>query len=344
MKKEEIRWNLFSKYRSQLFGIAIIWIMLFHIIELKTTRLPRMFIDCYGFLVHGNLGVEIFLLLSGLGLYYSYSKIEEDNIILFYKNRIKRLLMSYIIINGSFFFIQDIIFKKSVVIFLKDISTYSFYSYGNRAVWFIAFIIPLYLIYPFIYKYVLKNKKSLLYISLMIFTIYVLLYILKINYIYEYIKLEIALTRIPVFLAGCYIGKLAYENKIVSTLQKTCILILIIIGLYAFEHKDFSLYTWKAMRLYYFLLGIPFTWMFVILLDFLNSNMINQLLLKAGEVSLELYLSHVAILHTVLSTAIYKNSQYKSLIIFASVFCGAFVISIIVGDVIIPKIRKIMKG
>lgn len=55
-----LHWNILSKYRSELMGIAILWIMAFHMVELKHNKLPAAVADLYGLLFHGYLGVEIF--------------------------------------------------------------------------------------------------------------------------------------------------------------------------------------------------------------------------------------------------------------------------------------------
>lgn len=69
MKKIHILFSLqdISKYRSELMGWAIIWIMMLHFrfIHIK----PLGFLAQYGF-----AGVDIFMLVSGFGLYYSLEK------------------------------------------------------------------------------------------------------------------------------------------------------------------------------------------------------------------------------------------------------------------------------
>ena len=67
--KEKLNWGLLSKYRMELFGVAAIMIMIFHCQVLMV--LPGWFSLINA---HLNSGVEIFLLLSGMGLYYSFSK------------------------------------------------------------------------------------------------------------------------------------------------------------------------------------------------------------------------------------------------------------------------------
>lgn len=299
-----LNWNLLSKYRGQLCGISILWVMLFHLTEIKKNKLPYVLQDLYGFLVHGNLGVEIFLFLSGMGLFYSLKN--SNDITEFYNKRVKKILLPYLLISGTYFFINNILVSNNVTLFLKNITMYSFWAEGNRAVWFICIIVPLYIVYPFLHKYIFEDKKALLWLFLIILLLYVGIYLLKVCDLKAYVKIEIALTRIPVFLSGCYFGKLSYENKELGIWEKVLILFLLIMGLYAFDHKNFSLLTWKLMRIPYFILGIVFPWFFIILLEFINSNRLNKMLCYMGGISLELYLSHVALEFTLIKTNIWK--------------------------------------
>lgn len=58
-----------SKYRSELMGVAMLWVMLFHAYGLK---LGVPLLDQIKALGFG--GVDVFLLLSGMGQYVSLSK------------------------------------------------------------------------------------------------------------------------------------------------------------------------------------------------------------------------------------------------------------------------------
>ncbi len=72
-----------SVYRSELMGWAILWIMMLHFTF--TQIKPFGFIAQYGF-----AGVEIFMLVSGYGLYFSLEK--DSRLLRFYKKRLLRIL------------------------------------------------------------------------------------------------------------------------------------------------------------------------------------------------------------------------------------------------------------
>lgn len=62
-------YGLLSQYRGELMGLAMLWVMLFHAYEL---RFGVFLLDSFKAL--GFAGVDIFLLLSGMGLYVSLSQ------------------------------------------------------------------------------------------------------------------------------------------------------------------------------------------------------------------------------------------------------------------------------
>lgn len=66
-----INLNVFSQYRSALMGFSTILILICHSIEYVGVDKGIM----YHLLVQGNRGVDIFLFLSGIGIFYSLSKI-----------------------------------------------------------------------------------------------------------------------------------------------------------------------------------------------------------------------------------------------------------------------------
>lgn len=72
--------KLLSDYRSCLMGIAIIWIVLFHSgIEAPENIILRAL--WYIFVSFGGgIGVDIFFILSGFGLFFSAEKAKLENV------------------------------------------------------------------------------------------------------------------------------------------------------------------------------------------------------------------------------------------------------------------------
>ena len=95
-----------STYRSELMGWAILWIMMLHFTF--TQIKPLGFLAQYGF-----AGVEIFMFVSGFGLYFSLDK--DNNLFRFYKRRLLRIFPTYYILG---IFASFLLYYDSVITYL----------------------------------------------------------------------------------------------------------------------------------------------------------------------------------------------------------------------------------
>ena len=78
--------NLLFKYRKFLMGFAALWILMTHEWQIVTNETSFFFVTENFIKRIGFCGVDIFLLLSGMGLYYS---LEKNPVSRFYYNRLK---------------------------------------------------------------------------------------------------------------------------------------------------------------------------------------------------------------------------------------------------------------
>lgn len=148
-------WNIFSKNRNAIYGVAIISIMIFHFFEdIANSNLSGGGLGFLGKLYNtfiGSVGVEFFVFLSGVGLYFSMSK--DSNILHFFQKRIKRILPAYLMVAIPYWIVIDlIIMQKGVKMFAFDFGFVTFFTQGTRTFWYVLFIVFAYLIYPFVYK------------------------------------------------------------------------------------------------------------------------------------------------------------------------------------------------
>ena len=89
MKEKQIELNIINESRNIILGIATLLIVLFHSSALNFNELlgANIISNILNFIKRtGNIGVDIFLFLSGIGLYFSLSK---NNLKQYYKNRFK---------------------------------------------------------------------------------------------------------------------------------------------------------------------------------------------------------------------------------------------------------------
>lgn len=312
--KKNITWNLLSKYRSELFGISIISIIVFHYFEDINVENPqgivKIFTKLYLLLI-GSLGVEIFVFLSGLGLYYSLKSrfiIREYAI-----KRIKRTVIPYLLYGGLFWYIIDILIRKNYKSFFMDYSLLSFWLDGNKNLWFVTFIIVMYIIFPFLFivsEKPISNRKNVL-IWLCLGYVFVLYIILKLFPIF-FENTEIALMRVPVFILGIYCGKKCYEKEKISKVDVTFILLGVVLKVLSVFDKIGSIPMYGRLTniIYSFFV------MFIVIafLQFMSNKKLNNCLRTAGKYSYELYLTSVTT-RTIMNEIGYETYRYPMYIL-----------------------------
>ncbi|WP_308859946.1 acyltransferase family protein [Lactobacillus delbrueckii] len=126
-----------------MFGLSIIGIMVFHYFEhIRSAHLlleSEQFWDYY----IGSTGVDFFLFLSGMGLFYSLTK--NDDICQFYKKRLVRILPAYLLVSMPFFAWRDFIhLHTGILTFIRDLLFLNFIDHADTTYWFIFFIIVMY--------------------------------------------------------------------------------------------------------------------------------------------------------------------------------------------------------
>lgn len=145
-----------SLYRTELMGLAAILIIVCH-----STQGPCP-IDSVGVLhklvVAGNYGVDIFLLLSGVGLCYSLEHLYEGEggLKRWYKRRFIRIMVPYFILVVPWWGIVCIMEGVEFRTFLWRVSTMSYWT-NHDGVWFLSMLLPLYLFTPF-YGWLVKKS------------------------------------------------------------------------------------------------------------------------------------------------------------------------------------------
>lgn len=320
-----------SESRTILLGVAILIVAIHHSYSLNFSNLINItpISNILNFIQKiGDFGVDIFLFLSGIGLYFSLSK---NNLKTFYKNRFTRILPELILITLIF----NIITKSMTIPeFLERIFFIGFFIKGKKADWFLAFIMLLYLIFPLIYKIIKKYNLDGLIISLFTVVLFNLIY--SVVFPLSYNKIEIALTRIPIFLFGVFFGKKIYEKtKISSTMIIISILTQILVTLILYQNQYLG-----NFRIFTRYLYCPLAITTIINLSFIYSilknkdRLIIKLLKLLGPYSLEVYLIYEK------SNLLLKNIlPIKSSIIYYSI---SFTLTILLAHILKKLINIIM--
>lgn len=277
-------WKALSKYRSEIMGLACLWVMLHHNYFVWTEEWESM----RRFANFGNLGVDIFLLLSGVGLYYAWQK--KPTLGNFYARRLVRVLVPYAVIAIPYWIWKDLWLSQGD--FWMDVTQLSLPLQGVITTWYVPAITVFYLLYPLIAKFLFsgdhKTRCVVLFGAVMIACLQLNFYK---NDIYR--NCEIALTRTAIFLIGCAVGKEVREDKPLENWLVVLSWLFVILN--NSLRRNVSLpAVW--IRFSYIPLSLAVTVVLMWALQKLEGfGWLRKFLCFFGERSLELYLSHVLI-------------------------------------------------
>ena len=199
-----------SNHRDAIYGISIILVILYHCYCNSKNYLLNPFAE-------GFIGVDIFILLSGYGLCFSYNSrtIKE-----FYVRRLLRILPVYFTYNILYALVACFCLKSPLSIedFIYNITTLSYYGLGtygegNRCFdWFTAAILLLYLLFPLSYKMTLRRGREI-FIILCLFAIFYHRIIPDVPW-----RIDCLVCRLPIFIFGILLyhyreEKLGFRNR-----------------------------------------------------------------------------------------------------------------------------------
>lgn len=131
-------YELLSKYRGVLMGVQILLIMAFHYTEDLSNAADHFNGPAQVFYDYiGSSGVDMFLMISGLGLYYSWKRNPDAGA--FYRKRLTRVLVPYVAVALVGWIWFDFVHSDAgVVRFLADIAFVTFFTDGVKWFWYIA--------------------------------------------------------------------------------------------------------------------------------------------------------------------------------------------------------------
>lgn len=145
-----------------------------------------------------------------------------------------------------------------------------------------------------------------------------------------YRSIEIALTRILVFLLGCYCGELVYKDMKMSSMIKIGSFIVLLLGIVYFY--EYPIPITKTGRTAYLLVGPSIVIWLAVFFDIVNNTKLNNFWNRMGVLSLELYLSHMVLRSILRQSDLLSGSKvdnyYKYLVL---ILIGAYCISVVVN-------------
>lgn len=282
-----IEFSLFSRYRTELMGGAVFGVVIAHF--LLYSQHEMHIINFTSRLIY----TQGLLFLSGFGLYYSYSN--DKNIIRFYKKRINRLYMPFVLISFVFLLCHVLRQKESIWDFFAYLTTIAFWYKGNYyGMWYVAVSLLLYLIYPFIYKFLFYKESNLLFRSICVTAIMFILFVI----IYKYNpnswdKIGDWISKTPMFPLGIITGYLAKKSCKFTTLQFVVYIIVMLflhVVIKQINHCN------EIVKMINVLMGMPLILICFSAIDNIKSfKWILSFFRYMGKYSLEIYLLHLLI-------------------------------------------------
>ena len=153
MKIPDIELANISRFRGALMGIAMLIIIMFHV---DLARWDTF----YGLRRMGNLGVDMFLFLSGVGLWFSWVKTPSYKH--FYFRRLIRIYPAWLIIACLYFIPRIPVHDTASLINLlgEILFNWNFWRYDELSFWYIPAIMALYLCAPPYMTLIRKHPSS----------------------------------------------------------------------------------------------------------------------------------------------------------------------------------------
>lgn len=298
-----------STYRSELMGWSIIWIMMLHFTFNQLH--PLGFVAQYGF-----AGVDIFMMVSGLGLYYSLDS--NHDILRFYKKRLFRIFPTYYFLG---IFASILLFRDGFCEYLFRYTTIGFWIGSIYWEWFIPSIILLYLLSPF-FKYLIDKRTTIELLFLCMIVLIIAYYFIDKEQILDRSHFFL-LYRVPAFVFGM-ICAYWIKNNVSSIFYFTILLAGIPFFVFYFPQHH-QIYNYKYYSLLFLL---PFfTLAFLIISKYIV--FINPILRKIGNASLEIYLVQgmffSAIIRKLVSIPLIWHDTISILLIVLSILIGIII-------------------
>lgn len=206
---------LLSKYRTQLMGVAAMMIILCHAPQygVEVSGAPRKL------LVFLNIGVDIFLFLSGMGCYFSLMK--SNGYFPWLKRRFIRITIPYTIVLFMLRFIDLCFDNVSWLEWLLYFSTIRFWTHHD-GMWYVALLVLLYPLTPLIYRaFELSEKRA---ITAFTFILLILIFThIPVNKTSDLtssiiINLQGAFKRVVSFILGLYLAPYIKQGFLINTI------------------------------------------------------------------------------------------------------------------------------
>lgn len=318
-------WKTVFKYRNLIYGLAAIWIVFYHIHTKYKLGIPVL----SPIINMGNMGVDVFLLLSAVGLSYS---VEKNDTKTFYKNRLKRTFITYLLIAGPFivwkYFISQTITYATVPNFLLELSTLSYFwtKEGAYPFWYVPCILLFYALYPVLYRIYKKNKLYIIGIIVLSIITEVLLVLINSPVI---TVTERTFSRIPIFLTGILLFDCVKKEKKIELPWVVISFIILAVTMVIYPVTNLYRIHTVLVRYAYGIMAIALIVFGAFIIEMINKFKPTEYFIKIfsffGAISLEIYIVHVAIIRVLTHYNLHHQTHWS--IYYAGILITAVILA-----------------
>lgn len=278
---------MISQYRSQLMGLAILFVVLFHVMVPRTSPF-------YGLCRMGNIGVDIFLFVSGIGLWFAWEKRPQTSY--FLKRRYQRIYPTWFIVATAYYLpilLRHELSSYRILDFVGDITINDgFWRFDELTFWYIPATLLLYLVSPFYLKLISKQPAMRWLPVLFIVWCIAVQWVTPIHNTVGHI--EIFWSRVPIFFIGMSLGKTVQCDTAFTKDQRLLAIITFIVTLTLCIYLEQELHGRFPLfieRMIYIPLTISGCLLMAYMMQFVPRSL-SYALVFLGGLSLEIYLLH----------------------------------------------------
>lgn len=306
-----------SQYRNALYGVAILWIVMFHGVALENLEIGENFFFFDQTFRMGNVAVDMFMLLSGICLYFSYSK--GPKLGDFYLKRVVRVYIPYLLMTLPYIIYCFVDGQIDLPLMIKAIFTVNFWTGESTPIdfWYISLLLVLYLLYPLFFLILFRpatgklsqGAGELIRMLIMVAVSFALSMVIFFCMSSVYVVLARALSRITVFLFGCYLGKAVKEKRRFHWIFLVLSL-LILIGAYPLYVGENSILRGIWGRYYGSLTGVAVVLLLSQLFILLSYIKLDKVFGFFGSFSLEIYVMTILGRKIFYNTPLYQEGEH----------------------------------
>ena len=302
---ERFNWNLISRFRSEIMGVAIVFVLICHSDSFSwggAQAFVKQIMPVFA------IGVDIFLFVSGVGLYFSMRK--NSNIYYFYKKRFLRIIPEFLIVSAASCALITTLRKNDFVwseflIKVSGIRAAVLKNSGeNGAVWYVIFIIIMYAFYPALFSLekLSEKQRRIAYGIIMALPIATeLLLAAFVPDVFKKYEIDRMLMRIPIFAFGAYMGRVVNTGgecrRVLVPILFAAFLIVRALKIFLLGDSPLGMPIVKIANQCLAIGLMLFAALFLESLKEDRLRLFRSMLSWCGKASLELYLIHSFLIH-----------------------------------------------